>query len=252
VVKYLGVLLSPNSSSNIEISRRLSQANAAFKLLRPFFKLKTIPLKWRLSVYNQILGSIMNYALDSLSIDQTGLNRLDAFHFKVLRRCLGVKSSFYHKVVAQTNNECSNYHLHKLVDRLNLTLCTPSQHTQDASLKLFGHIVRHPEELAHKILFGSCNQTRTLRSSNRIGKPRLHWLENMLTLSLRRIDISEHGILPKVGLLFHPYFTKVTSQEVSAVLGSSIYDRIDITSQYKKVSVAARNQSWHKLTHTKK
>jgi hypothetical protein len=37
VVKYLGVILSPNSSSTPEANRRLSQARTAFKLLKPFF-----------------------------------------------------------------------------------------------------------------------------------------------------------------------------------------------------------------------
>ena len=37
IVKYLGVLLSPTSSSTPETNRRLSQARTAFKLLKPFF-----------------------------------------------------------------------------------------------------------------------------------------------------------------------------------------------------------------------
>ena len=250
VVKYLGVLLSPNSSSNVEVNRRISQANASFKLLKPFLKQKSLPVKWRLSVYNQILRAILCYGLDSLSLDQTNFGKLDSFHFKVLRTCFGIKSSFYHKILADTGKDCTNFSLHKLADNLHLTIPTPSQYLQDASLKLFGHVLRHPEELSHKVLFGSCNQTRTLRGSCRSGQPRLHWLENMLTLSTRRLEIAESGSLPKVGLLLHPYFAKVNKQEISSTLGTSIFDRIDITSTYRKIAAASTTRTWHRITHT--
>ena len=203
------------------------------------------------NIYNQILSSILHYALDSLSLDQYNLNRLDAFHFKVLRTCIGIKSPFYHKVIAQTDKECSNSYLHKTIDRLHLILPTPSQKIQDSSLKLFGHILRHPEETPHKLLFGCCNQTRTIRGTHRSGQPRIHWLENMLTLAIRRLNISEAGNLPKVGLLFHPCFGKVNKQEVSDTIGPSIFDRIDITSSYRKVHTAASTRTWHRIAHSK-
>lgn len=69
-VKYLGVLLAPNSSSNREINRRLSQARTAAKLLQPFFKNRNLALKWKLTVYQQIIGAILTYALDSLAIEK--------------------------------------------------------------------------------------------------------------------------------------------------------------------------------------
>jgi hypothetical protein len=52
IVKYLGVLLGPNSSSTPETNRRLSQARAAFKLLKPFFSHKHLSLKWKLTFYH--------------------------------------------------------------------------------------------------------------------------------------------------------------------------------------------------------
>lgn len=254
-VKYLGVILSSNSNSSLEVTRRISQANAGFKLLKPFLKHKSLPLKWRLSVYHQILRAILLYGLDSLSLDQTNLSRLDAFHFKVLRTCLGIKSSFFHKVVADTGVDCSNLSIHKTLCRLHLPEPTPTQLLQDSSLQLFGHILRHPEEVSHKVIFGNCNQTRTIRGTHRSGKPRMHWLENMLALTVKRLDIADNlnnGSLPSTGLLFHRYFSKNSQQDICDTLGPSIFDRIDITSIYRKVSQAAGSSQWHRISHSKK
>ena len=73
----------------------------------------------------------------------------------------------------------------------------------------------------------------------------------MLTLAIRRLNIGESGLIPKVGLLFHPYFGKVNKQEVSDTIGPSIFDRIDITPSYRQVKTAANTRAWHRISHSK-
>ena len=123
-----------------------------------------------------------------LALDKTHLNRLDSFYFRVMRQCLGLRSSFYHKVVADTGQECSNQFIQKtLIDSKYKTL-TPSQTIQNRSLKCFGHILRHPEELSSKVVLTQMGSLRQLSSTNRKGAPRMHWSEITATKAIKRLD----------------------------------------------------------------
>ena len=251
--KYLGVLLTPNSDNLVEIRKRLQSANASYRLLKPFLTHSCIPLKWRLQVYTQIISAILSYGLNSVSLDSRALSLLDAFHFKVMRRCLGEKSTFFHKVIRPTETQCSNYYIHKKLASLDLATPTPSQYLQDSTLKLLGHIFRHPEELAHQVLFGPCNSVKRITPKCRSGAPRLHWLETALVTADNRINTYIlNGSIPEVGLLSHPYFDTIDRDKIQDTLGASIFDRIDTTSIYRKVHDFSHRSSWKLLSHTKR
>ena len=193
VVKYLGVLLTPNASSNKEINRRLSQAKTAHKLLRPFFTHKHLALKWKLTVYQQIIGSILTYAMESLAIDVTNFRKLDAFHYKVIRQCMGVKSTFYSKIINPTEAEISNRYYHKTLHQRGFDIRTPTQKIQSRSLKLLGHITRHPEELVSSCTYRADGSARRLNATLRVGAPRLHWSELTSTLAQNRIHMFQNS-----------------------------------------------------------
>jgi len=74
----------------------------------------------------------------------------------------------------------------------------------------------------------------------------------MFTMSERKLKVLEDMHLPKIGLLSHPYFQPVTREEISKVMGTSIFDRIHITTSYRYVTEKAHSVSWHSITHSKK
>jgi hypothetical protein len=248
VVKYLGVLLSPNSPSTPETNRRLSQARTAFKLLKPFFSHEHLSLKWKLTVYHRILGSILTYAMESLALDKSHLNRLDSFYFKVMRQCLGMKSSFYHRVVADTDKECSNQFIQKtLIDRKYKTL-TPSQTIQNRSLKYFGHLLRHQDELPSRTVFTPMGGLRQLSTTNRKGAPRMHWSEIVARKAIRRLDyLNLHNSPPSASSLANPWYSCTTRQDISAVLGDSLFDRLDTTLVSNRLKANAAHNLWKRI-----
>jgi len=251
--KYLGVLLTPNSDNLVEIRKRLQSANSSYRLLKPFLTHNAIPLKWRLQVYSQIISAILSYGLNSISLDSRALSILDAFHFKVMRRCLGEKSAFFHKIIRPTETQCSNLYIHKKLASLDLATPTPSQYLQDSTMKLLGHIFRHPEELAHQVLFGPCNSIKRITPKCRSGAPRLHWLETALVTADNRINSYVlNSYTPKVGLLSHPYFDKVDRTKIQETLGTTISDRIDTTAIYRKVHQFSHQTDWKLLSLTKR
>jgi hypothetical protein len=65
LVKYLGVHLSPKGDASPGFRKRLSQAYAASKILKPFFGHASIPDTWKFNVYKQVLQAIILHASES-------------------------------------------------------------------------------------------------------------------------------------------------------------------------------------------
>ena len=249
VVKYLGVLLTPNSSSGREIGRRLTQAKTAHKLLRPFFTHKHLSLGWKLTVYQQIIGSILTYGLESLAIDVTHFNKLDAFHFKVIRQCLGVKSTFFSKVISPTDAEISNKFYHKMLHARGFDIRTPSQKVQSRSLKLLGHITRHPEELISSCTFHSNGSTRRLNTTLRVGAPRLHWSELTTAMAQRRIlSFNQLGHSASFSQLDSDWFRPITREVINNILGPSVAQRFDNTPIRRSLLLHSHGTHWNDIS----
>ena len=110
-VKYLGVFLDSTGSSNRNVSFRITQAIHSSKLLKPLLSHSSLPPSWKLTVYRSIVQSILMYAMDSAFLSPPQLTRLNALHFKCLRRVFKIKSSYYHRVLSPSDAECSNEYL---------------------------------------------------------------------------------------------------------------------------------------------
>ena len=72
---------------------------------------KSLPPSWKLTVYRSVVQSILLYAMESAQLTPPQLTRIDHVHFKAIRRIFGIKSSFYHRVLNPTAEECSNQYL---------------------------------------------------------------------------------------------------------------------------------------------
>ena len=165
-----------------------------------------------------------------------------------MRQCLGMKSSFHHKVIADTDKECSKQFIQKtLVDRKYKTL-TPSQTIQNRSLKYFGHLLRHPDELQSKAVFTPMGGLRQLSSTNRKGAPRMHWSEIVATKAIRRLDyLNLNSSPPSASCLANPWYSGTTRQDISAILGESLTDRLDITLVSNRLRANSANNLWKRI-----
>ena len=95
------------------------------------------------------------------------LQTLSHVHFKSLRRIFRIKSSFYHRVLYPTDEDCSNAYLASLSYDSSRVI-TPSQIYSQNRLTLLGHLFRHPTSLEYSSTFMPSGQYRYTRGPNRV------------------------------------------------------------------------------------
>ena len=144
-VKYLGVYIDFLSSTNKNVSYRISQAISASKLLKPLFGHKSLPPTWNLTVYRSVIQSILLYAMESAQLSSSQLTRINHVHFKSVRRIFGI-SAYCHRVLNPTTADCSNEYLSGLAYD-TLRVVSPSQIYSQNRLALLGHLFRHEDSI---------------------------------------------------------------------------------------------------------
>lgn len=186
--------------------------------------------------------------MDTLALDRAHLNKLDAFYYKVVRQCLNMKSTFYQKVIADTGQQCSNAFLQTTLQSRGFKSPTPSQTIQNRSLKYFGRLLRHPEELTSQVVFTPMGAIRQLTTTNRKGAPRLHWPEIVSTTAINRLDHYQlHKQSPGLGQTLHKWHQPITKAEVSATLGHILGDRLDMTTATRRLKSNSQIRTWQSI-----
>ena len=253
--KYLGIKLTKEASPAQDSRQRLGKAIAASKLLGPFFRQQALPPKWRYTVYVQIIQAIMLYSGESLSFSASTLKRFDAHHFKILRQIFGFKSSYYHRVIHPSEDPCSNQYLHDHAFSQSIKAPTPSQRLSSQRMKLFGHVLRHPDTPEHQVVFNSVMSHRRLPDySNRAqifrrGASRVHWVEQCLTQACTRSVMIANNYSPNYRDLASTYYDTPFKPQVKDALGSSLYSWYDTTDAIRQLHPYIQDrQMWKKLT----
>ena len=121
---------------------------------------------------------MLTYVMESASLSQHDLHRLEAFHSKALRKMHRIPATFYTKISEPTQPTTTNQQLREQTSQPPLT-----HHIHKAQLKLFGQILRAQD----KCLERDCCFTKAFiyRSGTpgdglRKGRPRTHWAEQAL------------------------------------------------------------------------
>ena len=238
-VKYLGVFLDASSNNRRNLSYRISQAIAASKLLKPLLGHKSLLPSWKLTVYRILL-----YAMESAQPTPPQLTRIDHVHFKSIRRIFGIKSSFFHRVLNPTGEDCSNQYLVGLAYNSRRVI-TPSQMYSQNRLTLLGllsHLFRHRDTLEFHSTLMPSGQYRYTRGPNRVGRPRLHWAESTMTEASNRLSHLESDDSPSHYDITHSYFRipNITSVRSSHISNSLIW--MDNTSLHRRILPATQNR----------
>ena len=187
--------------------------------------------------------------MESAQLTPSQLTKIDHVHYKALRRIFGIKSSFYHRVLNPSGEECSNQYLAGLAYN-SRRLVTPSQMYSQNRLTLLGHLFRHRDTLEFHSAFMPSGQYRYTRGPNRVGRPRLHWAESTMAEASSRISYLSSDEPPSHYDIAHKYFkipniTAVRSSHISTSLmwmdNTSLYRRILPTTQDRR--------AWAKVVH---
>ena len=90
---YLGGLISCDGKASRELSRRLGEGRAIFDSLAKVWPHTNITITRKIKLYISCVANKILYSLDSLWLLQAERRRLDAFHFRCLRKLLRIPCS---------------------------------------------------------------------------------------------------------------------------------------------------------------
>ena len=176
------------------------------------------------------------------------LTKLNHVHFKSLRRIVRIKSSFYHKVLNPSNEDCSNSYLACLSFDSSRVI-TPQIYSQNR-LKLLGHVFRHPNSLEFSSTFMPSGQYRYTRGPNRIGRPRLHWAESVMSEASNRITHLTSDHAPLRNDIDNSFFQSPNASHVRLTHVSPSLMWMDSTTLYRRIQPRALDRrEWIKVVH---
>ena len=164
-VKYLGSMVSWEDSFSTALKHRAALAEVAYKKLRLVWN-SSLPYKKKLQIFQSVFISILIYGLDSFTLTNKYLKRIDAVYFRFLRRILGIKASFYSRISNNTVWSRANYP-QRPSDRLN-----------KLQYRTFTEVFQAPlEDPLHHVVFNSAYRDRIQIRGRRRGRRKPYWLE---------------------------------------------------------------------------
>ena len=131
-------------------------------------------------MYNAVFIPMLTYGMESASLSQHDLHRLEAFHSKALRKMRRIPATFYTRILEPTQPTTTNQQLREQTSQPPLT-----HHIHRAQLEMFGHILGAQDKCSER----ECCFTKAFiyRSGTpgdglRRGRPRIHWAEQCAVL----------------------------------------------------------------------
>ena len=144
---------------------RAAIAEEAFKKLRLVWN-SSLSQAVRLRIFQSTFTPTLIYALDTLTLTQKQLDRVDAFFIRFLRRVVRIKASYYSHI---PNTE---------VMRKARYPTLPSAHILNAQHKSLKQVFMAPRtEPTHSVVFTAAFKDRILAQGRRRGMQIPYWLE---------------------------------------------------------------------------
>ena len=150
--KHLSVFLSRNGTTRKDVTERLRKARKHVNTLHHFWRHTGLPLHWKLRTYNAVFVPMIVYSMESATLTQPDLHRIEAFHSQSLRKMHRVPATILH----QSSCTRPTRHFQSTATRAILTATLHTPHPQgtthvvwscfESTGKVFGK-----ELLFHKI-----------------------------------------------------------------------------------------------------
>ena len=164
--KYLGSKLSWHNPTKTAIDDRKVKAHVTYVKLQHLWRSKTF-VRQKVSTFHATVVPALLYGLDTLSLEIRHLKTIDAWYFMYLRRCMGIKASYYSRI--------TNKRVWHLAGKPQL----PSQILTSQQLKqLTVLMATPPNDPTHHVVFAPGWKDRIkYTASNRRGHPQRYWYE---------------------------------------------------------------------------
>lgn len=164
---YLGSIIQPNASCDLDIKNRVRSATTAFNRLNRCLWSTDLSSRIKLRVYQAAIRPILLYGSESWSgVARTTTDKIDAAERRFLRRLLG-----YFYPIRPTADE-----IYSEVEGLQKTFVRASTALERSRLRMMGHLLRRPDERIAKMAMYLQPQPGWKK---RRGAPRKTWSENV-------------------------------------------------------------------------
>ena len=184
ILPYLGDALEASARTIGEVSRRLGAAGRDFRQLRRIWSHGGLSTLRKVQLYSACIVPRLLYGLDTAWLAKADENRLDAFHARCLRVCLGIAPSFVSRVPNEAVLQAA-------------AACPLSAHLRCRQLPFLGKCARqHGHSVVHRMTF----EPRSLRPRKwglprRFGRPRDSWTSRVWCEGRRLCGGSEEALL---------------------------------------------------------
>ena len=191
-VTYLGVTLRADGKSHTDVAKRIAKARAGYKQLQKFWRHTDIPTQWKLKVFNTVFVPMLTYGMESAALTAQDLHSLDSIQADCLRKVINIKSTYFTKVLNPTATTYTNQQVTQHAKQRPL-----SQQITQQQIKFLGHLLRSDTDQLefHSFLTAAFVYRAGSRSgSDRRGRPRGHWIEQVCHSVWDRLKLSQHVI----------------------------------------------------------
>ena len=150
-------------SREAEIRNRLSIALTTTQRLRLFWRHSSVPIKWKLQVYNAVVTAQLTYGMNVIYLTDSLINKLDAFQLRGLRAMLDIDHAYWFRisneeVFARANKEMNTnrgtetmeWHHFQGQHQHKQHIRNISEIIQDRQVTLLGHILRLDDKAPEK------------------------------------------------------------------------------------------------------
>ena len=97
--KYLGTQVSWTAPTKTAIEARKALARSSYMRLQPLWRSK-LNWKTKVRIFHASAVPSLTYGLDTFTLEMRRLKTIDAWYYQHLRRCMGIKASYYSHVTS--------------------------------------------------------------------------------------------------------------------------------------------------------
>jgi hypothetical protein len=183
--KYLGSLIVPSLSDDLDIDARVNKARYAQNLMRPILTSKAIPQLLRAQLYKQTVLNILLFGCETWALTEHQLGRLTRVHTDCARSIYGI-TRWHHQ------------HEHVYMEEvLGALLLDPLEITiEERTLKFLAKTAQLPEDnLTRRIVCCQATRDDTLCSGRRPKHTKGRFLEVLKNNNLLRTGKDTHDSL---------------------------------------------------------
>ena len=164
-VKYLGSTITWEKPFEAAFRHRAAVAETAYKKLRLVWN-SNLPRKTKLRIFQSVFIPTLIFGLDTLTLRDKQLARIDAYYFRFLRRVVNIKASYYSRISNHTVWRTANYP------------SKPSSFLYKAQQKLLEAVYATDlSEPLHNVVFTSVYKDRIISTGRRRGMKMPYWIE---------------------------------------------------------------------------